>query len=421
MSENNIFIISNNKTKAEDFAGKIVLLRSSDSVGIVKKEKVIGFFQNKQPDLILLHIEEKEDTAIVQRLRCIKRLENTAIIILTEFDDEEMLCDAFDYGADDFMRIDSEDTELIMRIMWGVKKKILLDVSTKKNDILSRADITDSETGFYNKNFTRKFFEQEYNNILLNKLTAVFMMVAADLNCKNQITNNRIAEIIKRVIRANDSCGFAQDGRFYILLYKTAEIGVNCIFERLNSLLPVGVTISASALKVEENCFNDAEYSLNKNLGAALVKGNNLIFISNRAEIKPEIKFGTKNEKIVLPKNVKNIFIAKMEKMLIPLFFKMHAIYEPKLFNTKISQNFGETESTFLIKSINFTSEITIKYENYKKDILINVTDIMHGEQSCHSYSFDNKDFSIEQAENIMQTVLERYRQNLYDSEEELL
>lgn len=421
MSENNIFIISNNKTKAEDFVKKIVLLRSSDSVGIVEKENALNFFHNKQPDLILLHIEDKEDTALVQRLRCIKSIDNTSIIILTEIDDAEMLCDAFDYGADDFMRIDSEDTELIMRIMWGVKKKILLDVSAKKNDILSKADITDLETGFYNKNYTRKIFEQEYNNIVLNKLNAVFMMVAADLDCKNQITKNRFAEIIKKVIRANDSCGFAQDGRFYILLYKTTEIGANCVFERLNSLLPLSVTISASAIKVGENCFSDSEYSLNKNLGAALAKSNNLIFISNRAEIKPEIKFGTKSEKITLPKNVKNIFIAKMEKMLIPLFFKMQAIYEPKLFNTKISQNIGETESSFLIKSTNLISEITIKYENYMKDILINVIEIIHDEKFCSNYSFGNKDFSIEQLETIMQSVLEKFRKTLYDSEEELL
>lgn len=421
MSESNIFIISNNKTKAEDFTKKVVLLRSYDSVGILAKENAIEFLQNKEPDLILLHIEAKEDTALIQRLRCIKCLANTAIIILTEFDDEEMLCDAFDYGADDFMRIDSDDTELIMRIMWGVKKKILLDVSAKKNDILSKADITDFETGFYNKNYTEKLFEQEYNNIVLNNLTAVFMMVAADLNCKNNITNNRIAEIIKKVIRANDSCGFAQDGKFYILLYKTTEIGVSCIFERLNNLLPFGVSISASALKVGENSFSDAEYTLNKNLGAALIKGNNLIFISNRAEIKPAIKFGIKKEEIILPKNVKNLFIAKMEKMLIPLFFKMQAIYEPKLFNTKISQSFGETESSFLIKSTNFTSKITIKYENYKKDILIGIIEMIHGEKFCSNYSFGNKDFSAERLENIMQTVLEKFRQNLYDSEEELL
>lgn len=421
MSESNIFIISNNKTKAEDFTKKVVLLRSYDSVGILTKENAIEFLQNKEPDLILLHIEAKEDTAFIQRLRCIKCLANTAIIILTEFDDEEMLCDAFDYGADDFMRIDSEDTELIMRIMWGVKKKIILDVSAKKDDILSRADITDFETGFYNKNFTQKLFEQEYNNIVLNNLTVVFMIVAVDLNCKNKITNKRIAEIIKKVIRANDSCGFTQEGRFYILLYKTTEFGVDCLFKRLNSILPLDVTLSASAIKVGQNTFSDAEYILNKNLGAALIKGNNLIFISNRAEIKPAIKFGIKNEEIILPKNVKNLFIAKMEKMLIPLFFKMQAIYEPKLFNTKISQYIGKSESSFLIQSRSFSSEITIKYENYKKDILINVNEIINGEEFCSKYSFDDKNFSVEAAENIIQTVLEKFRQNLYDSEEELL
>lgn len=420
MKDNNVIIISDNRQKSEKFASKIILLRTYDSVAIFEKSEVVKRLEDAALDLILLHAEQAKDIDIIKELRMLPNLKNTTIIMLTEFYDEDMLCSAFDCGIDDFMDINTDNTELIMRIMWGLKKKKILDYCDKKSEVLKFIEETEPVSGFYKEKYTRKIFEDEYNKLIKNNEIAVFMMIATDLNSKDKISLQCLYDITKKTVRLNDLVGYAPDNRLYIFLYQTSEIGAKSIFDRISKLLPTDVTVSASAMKIASDRFSEAEHILNKNLGIALTKSNNLVFAAKKPEAKNydnfDISFLSKNNL----KNIKKNFLDKMEKIITPSFFKMQAIYEPKLFNTVITQICNERESRFIVKSKNFSSEIAIKYENYKK-LIVEINNISMNNKHSQKYSYATDEFSAEMLEEIMQKVLEKFRSNLYDSEEEVL
>lgn len=173
MKDNNVIIISDNRQKSEKFASKIILLRTYDSVAIFEKSEVVKRLEDAALDLILLHAEQAKDIDIIKELRMLPNLKNTTIIMLTEFYDEDMLCSAFDCGIDDFMDINTDNTELIMRIMWGLKKKKILDYCDKKSEVLKFIEETEPVSGFYKEKYTRKIFEDEYNKLIKNNEIAV--------------------------------------------------------------------------------------------------------------------------------------------------------------------------------------------------------------------------------------------------------
>ena len=111
-------------------------------------------------------------------------------------------------------------------------------------------------------------------------------------------------------------------------------------------------------------------------------------------------------------------FAKRMEKLISPAFFKMQAIYEPKLFNTDILQVFNSSECRFIIKKENNKSEIVIKYNN-DRQIGVEITENFKFKSNKEELSFSQEEFSSEKVENIIQTVAEKFRKNLYKNEEE--
>ncbi len=418
MKDNNVIIISEDREKAEKIISKILLLRSVDSVGIMNYDAAKELLKSKSPDLILVHVRDYDDVDLIQQIRFSENMKKTSIIMLSEFEDSDLLCKAFDAGIDDFMNIDCDETTLIMRIMWGLKKKLILDASSKKSDILSLIDVTDKSTGFYKKTYTQKVFNEEFNDILKQKGNVVFLIVALDLKYKSTVTVQGLGNVIKKIIRTSDTVGFAPDGKFYLLLYQTNEIGAKCVFERINKNITQGASVSAASMQVATGCFADSERILNKQLGQALIETNTLIFLNDEFDKTKPGAFDKSALKENNLKIIKRVFLNKIEKLVTPAFFKMQAIYEPKFFDTKISQNINDKESIFLIKSENSSAQIVVKYGDYTK-LSVEITDTHKGESHSEKINFEPNELTSERLENIIQTVAEKYRKMLYGSEEE--
>lgn len=422
MKNNNIIIISDDIKSAKKFADNIVLLRSYDHLQILNKDNCFLELENQYPDLIMLHIKRDKDIEIINRLKQMDNIKRTSIIVLIEQDDKEILCSAFDAGVDDYMNINTDDTEAVMRIMWGLKKKYILDNSAKKSDILDYMEVTDKASGFYNKKYTQKIFEREYKNIIKSGENAIFMVISSDLSDRNNLTQRALGDVLQKVIRTNDIVGFTTNDRFYMLLFNTTEIGAKTLFDRINQELNNKATVSAAAITIS-NCkdksFNETEKFLAHSMGKALLKSNSFIFEKDFKQ--PVLSFD--NSSILNNKNngnIKNIFLAKTEKIILPLFFKMQAIYEPKLFNTKFFQVNNDKESRFFVQSKNYASEISILYGDYSR-LTVEIKNTFKGNSNIQKVIFEKEDFTSEKIEDIMQNVLENFRNIIYNNEEEVL
>lgn len=422
MKENNIIIISDNKNFATKLSTKILLLRAGDFVGIMDYKSANSKINNQSADLILLHSEEIGQIDLVRKIKNFSNLKRASIILISNNSDSDFLCRAFDLGIDDFIEENVNETVLNMRIMWSLKKKLQTDLLHKKSSLLSLIEVTD-KNGYFEKAYTQMIFEREYKRCLTGYSDTIFMILSADIRCKSLKANKTIEEALSKNLRKNDICGHAPDDKFYLILRKTDEKGAKKFFQRLNDLLPFETSVSAAAMSISgiEN-FKIAEKNLNKKLIQSLTSVNTINYIetkqkeiSQKEETSDRLT-NNKNAGISNMKYLQKDFAKRMEKLISPVFFKMQAIYEPKLYNTDILQIFNSNECKFIIKKENNKSEIIIKYDNGKQ-ISIVITENYKFKTSKKEFLFSQEEFSGEKVENIIQTVAENFRNNLYKNE----
>lgn len=424
MKENNVIIISDNKNFATSLASKILLLRSSDSIGIMDYKKAEQKANNHPADLILVHINEFQQLNFIKTIKKFSNLKRASVLLISNHRESDFLCRAFDFGIDDFIEENADETLLNMRIMWCLKKKILTDISYKKSSLLTLIEVTD-KNGYFEKAYTQMIFEREYKKCLTRYDNTIFMILSADIRCKSPNANKTIEEALTKTLRETDLCGHAPDDKFYLFLYKTDEKGAKKFFARLNNILPFETSVSGSAMSVSgiEN-FKIAENNLNKTLIQSLTSVNAINIVEtvqknleNKSENIDRLN-DTQKSGLANRKYLQRDFAKRMEKLISPAFFKMQAIYEPKLFNTDILQVFNSNECRFIIKKESNKSEIVLKYNN-DRQIGIEISENFKFDVNKEELSFSQEEFTREKVENIIQTVAEKFRKNLYKNEDE--
>ena len=417
MRYNNIIMISDNREVADNTVSKIMLLRAVDSVGVMDYKTADNIIGVKSPDLLLIYVEKDEDIDFIQKIRNYDKYKNTFILMITNSLESDFLCRAFDAGIDDFVDVEADEMILNMRIMWGLKNKVVRDISQKKSEILAMTDIVDKTTGFYKKTHTQNVFDREYKRSLPKYNSTVFMVLASDIHCRQNLSVQKLSGVLKNIVRSVDMVGFAPDGKMYLLLFNTDENGAKNFFERVNNALDFDLSISAAAVQTSSaDDFKDAETVLNKDLAKALEKSNTFIFETAKAEKSPSGFFDKTQLKDNNQQMLKRVFLKKIEKTVSPSFFKMQSIYEPKLFDTEIKQFSNEKESIFVIRNKEFASTVSVKYGDYSK-IVIEINESFKSDNECDTIVFEPEELTCEKLENIIQSAAERFRDKIYKRE----
>ena len=414
MKIHNVFIISDDKQTAEAAASKILLSRKNDSVYIEKYANALSACAKQHPDIIFLYVENEQQVELIKKIKNEESLKNCFIIMSAKNSDNEILCKAFDAGVDDIIDINDSETVFSMRIFWALKNKVSREAAAKRAEILSSQKITDKDTGFYLENYTRQIFSKEYQKYITNYQKAVFMMITADKHCRSLFSVFDAGKIIKSVIRTNDMVGYTQDNKIYLFLRKIDEKGAKIFYEKINNLLPFDISVSAAVLNIS-SCekFSEAERILNKNLEKALENGNTFVFAGDFKPINPLFDKINPTFSESLIKEMKK----SIEKIATPVFFKMQSIYEPKLYDTDISQNFGDKECSFVIKNRDRKTVIAIKYSD-SEEIKIELKETCKQNTDYDTKTILKSEFTGEMLENIIQYCAEKFRKSLYKRED---
>lgn len=412
MQDNNVVIISNNKLVAEQLAAKIVLLRSIDAIAIFDYENALKSLQEKTPDLILIYSPSNESPDIIKQVKFKQSLKNVPIIFVTDSINQESLFNAFDDGISDFLTLNLNEAQILMKIMWGLQKSQLLKELENKSEILEALGIIDKESGFYKTLFTEKVFKINFENIIKNKQSAIFMALSSDINCKNVLPQSFLASVLKKTLRKGDIIGFGADNKFYIILNKTDKNGVSKAYEKIKNNLGETYSISAAAIQIKEHSFEAIERLVNKSLTNAIIKGSSLIFIDEKSENKA---FGWLDKSDLKETNFKmfqQIFMKKFNKIVTPIFFQMQTVLQEKLFETKIEQYVNDSESMFSLEKPPFKSYIKIKYPGHTK---INI-DVVHSslkEKTNERITFDINELTQSKLEEVLQKLVITFQENI--------
>lgn len=411
MQDNNVVIISNNKLVAEQLISKIVLLRSIDSIAVVDYKNALSLLQKQIPDLILIYTSDNENTDIIKKIKFNESLKNIPIIYIAEIFNQELLLTLFDEGISDFLTLNSNEAQFLIRIMWGLQKRELLKELENKTKILESTGIIDKEFGFYKNEFTERFFKNKIKNIIQNKEQAIFMVLSADISCKNTLPLSFLASVLKKSLRKEDIIGFAPNNRFYIILNKTDKDGVLKVYKKIKENLNETYSVSAAAIQIQNSNFESTERLLKKGLDEAMSKGSSLIFMGEKKDNKTLGLLDKSNLKETNFKMFKQIFLKKIDKIVTPIFFQTQTILQEKLFETKIEQYVNEYESLFLLERETFKSYIKIKYPGYSK-INIDVTHTSSKKETKERITLELNELTQIKIEEILQKLIKTFQTN---------
>lgn len=410
MQNSNIIIVSNDNDKAKIIASKIVLLRSQDTISVVSYDLINDYFAANNSDLILLYAENMDDTEIVTKIKAIKG--NSYIIFITEDNNPETLCRAYDLGIDDFISTDTPETLFFMRIMWGLKRTIQAKNSEKIAFSLSNQNIIDVNSGFYTKDNSEIFLAAEYKNLLASdNRNSYIAILSAKSDNSSVFFSEELADFIRNNKRLTDTAGYLSDNRICLLLNNSSEEGVKLFYERLKKASEDRANIYISAVKIFDKPFMAVISALSELHSRAEENNNYLsVFDDNICDSL------TYNLYLQNSKNQSQKYYNKPEDIFSSVFLANSAIYENELPNTQVLFATGKNESTFTFKSDLCYAKIKFSYGNGAK-MMLELDYIFYGQEIVEGCEVKPQEFTAELVGNIIKTVAATYKRALNNDE----
>ena len=410
MKTGSILIISNDTSVGEELQGKIKLLRECDSIIKVSYIEAISVLNSTQPSLILVYSSNADSLGIIKEIRALKSLDKVPVVLVMDEFYEEQLMYAFDNGIDDYFYKNDPDSVILIRIFLALQKSVLYKQIDICNEILISADFVDKHTGIYKKDHAaialRNFFSQSLEENLEN---TVFMYIKASPLFGKKLNMTKVAEVVKKVPRANDIIAFGRGNGFYLILYNAGAHGAESVATRISNNLANDCKINAVAAEITAS-FEEMEpilYQSMQDLIEAQDETFNFIQNTDFNEV-AEVMDIKDNEGNKL-KDFKKDFLSNFEKIVAPVFYQVQSTYSAKFPEAKINFDINESESKFTIKQDEIASELSITYPAYIKLLM----DIKHFDGDTQPVvrrlSYDFEDFSAEKLNSILDDVIKEF------------
>lgn len=374
--QTNIILITNDDNVTDILKPKLVLLREVDDIFSTGYAEAVEKIKDSLPEVVLLYCsKDKEDCLkLIKEIREDEKIKNTAILLILDKYNQDFLLSAYDEGITDYLTIDADDAEILIRTLWCLKAHSNKIIIGKQHSLLENLDIINKNTGFYTEKYSENIFENEFDNLSKMKTDAILMLVSPSEESKTKLNQLQLAKAIKVSTRTSDVVIHTTLNRFYVLLVGTQLKGAFCVWEKIKRAVGDQYVLNAGICPVEEKPFA----ALKKDLLNALVESKSLnqdlVIVSEEqkstsSEWLDKMNSAQKNFKLF-----KQAFNKKLEKVITPVFFQVQKLYEEKLFQTQIEQYSNSTLSAFVLKSPDKMSELKITYPGFSK---INI-DIIH-------------------------------------------
>lgn len=379
-TENNIILITDDKSVESVLKPKLVLLREIDSVSTLNYTEAFDKVKESFPEIVLIYCSSQKDECLelIKKISQDRKTKNISVLLVIDEYDEDFILSAYDENIADYVSVNSTEAELLMRVMWCFKKNSQLRKLKKQSQLLERLNVIDKETGFFTEKNAKDIFENEIANIKNIEESAIFMMVSLSEESKTKITLASFAKAIKKSIRHSDMVIHCANGRFFIILTGTQVKWAFIVAEKIKKSLGENIRLVSSVSEMSEKPFEQLNTELLNALCEAETSGSDLMILNN-----DELK--SKNDSDWLSKMnseqknfklFKQAFSKKLEKVIAPTFFQLQKAYEENLFETVIEQYCTSDMSEFILKKESSYAELKITYPGFSK---INIDIIYHG------------------------------------------
>lgn len=346
-----IVLISDDNEFVENLRNKLVFLRNTDFVVVLKYADAMSSKEFEDAQIVLVQENPEFSTDLIVELR---KKTNLCIILLANSYNREAILAFIDAGADDFILSSADDFEFVIRIINNIKRSS--NIVTKRNEkLLKYLNVIDN--GLYCK---------DYLKYLIDETTSYFVALSPTDNVKTDFSNANFAEVIKTSVRPQDVVFKSDDLIFYILLSQTDYSGVLVVLDRIKQKLNFDICAGVSYIQ-NLSCYEIEQNAL-RALDKAFATGVEFVFAEEKNETVSDewlCDYQKNNYKFF-----RQIFNKKLEKVISPIFYRLQKSYEAKLDDTEIEQYTNNKECIFRLKSSISESFLKITYPGFAKIII---------------------------------------------------
>ena len=365
---NTVLLVTNKEDVVNTLSKNLVLLRASDAVQTCTYEDAPDVVYDKRPDIVIVHENEERSKTIniIKYLKEKRIFDNTNIILLVDSYDRDFILSAYDEGIDDYFTINSDPSEMLIRVINCIKKSEQNKSVKNLKYYLSSYGIISGQSGFYSAKFAQEIFELELINS--NFTDGVFMIVTPDEEGKKVFSENKMTHAITESVRSCDVIAEASGSKYYLLL-NTDVNGALVILNKIKSLLPENLTVKAGIAEICSRKFTEVEKHAVCALNEAFLNNTDYIVYLNHENV-TENWFADEQNEEKSYKFFKGVFNKKLEKVIAPVFYRLQKIYEDRFVNTKIEQFTDEKQSVFRLITSRNESRLKIVYPGFSKVIV---------------------------------------------------
>ena len=280
---NTVVIVSDRQELVNQISQKLVLLRSLDKIKSCSIDEAPNMLEGFSPNALILHCDNNNPNAIslIKQLKKQEVYKNIPILMINENCSRETIIEAFDNGISDVLFMPVIDYELLIRVIWCLKRNELNLSNESRLNFLTTLGIIQSDTGVYSQKYCEEFLKNEIALSRKYSQQACILLIAPDKKYPEYKDPKDFINIIKNSIRLNDSIAIKDIDKFYIYLQKTKLNGAYSVFERINNNLGIDAGANAGVVEVQEQKFEDIVDALNSALEKASENTNSLIVASD--------------------------------------------------------------------------------------------------------------------------------------------
>lgn len=423
---NTVVIISNKHELIKQVSQKLVLLRNLDKIKSYSLEEIQDIQDDFVFNVIILHCENNDVNALnlIKKFKKSPLHNQTPILLLNENCSRETIIEAFDNGISDVLFMPIIDYELLIRVIWCLKKNELnLNIESRIN-FLSTLGITQEDTGAYCSKYCEDFLRNEIAQSKKYSQRACILLISQDKKYPDYKSKKEFIQTIKKSIRLNDSIAIKDTDKYYVYLQKIKLNGAYSVFERINNNLGVDCGANAGVVELQNQKFEDITEALSDALEKANENSNSLIVASDFYSDKDHAVMNfdvpdkilekqkiqqeqmEKLEKGELPKNIKKTNTAfdrtsavlfnkaykrKLKFVVIPAFKKYENILKIKQENMEIKSYIGES-SLLSVKAGDVCANFALEYNGEEKVTLC--LSVLNNEKK-ELYETETVDFTV--------------------------
>ncbi len=367
IDNNSIVLITDNDNMAKSVLEKLVLLRKNDHIRTCSYNNIKNALKDSLYSLAIL-IEDEDENSTLKLINHIKQVNgDIEILLVLKKINSELILKAYDSGIYDYLSIDSNDYDYMIKAVNCFKFHMQKDENYRNQKFLQQIGVIDTKTNLYQQKYLKDVFIDLANDLKIKYGT--FTVMTLDDSTKTKVSTNRLARTLKSNLRNDDIVAIGRGGKFYIILPNIDLMGTKNVLQKIQDKMGENYKLHAGISKIGIQSFDTLEKNSNDGLISSIQ--NDVLAVCLEDNIDAQNTWleddNESEHKVKKYKLFKNAFVNKMDNVITPIFYRYQKTFETKLTNTEVSQYTNNIECVFSLKNEKVHSELVLRYNGFAK------------------------------------------------------